>query len=113
MPMKPEIGYPDVVMGSFIEDLIGDLEHNMGLVSANDQYFKELSIQKFTLEQLLQEIDRHEGDSPTAVVAGVVEGMAVSARETDDPDVIFSLSRDEAKTILDGLYFHDLKGETT
>lgn len=49
MPMKPEIGYPDVVMGSFIEDLIGDLEHNMGLVSANDQYFKELSIQKFTL----------------------------------------------------------------
>lgn len=43
MPMKPEIGYPDVVMGSFIEDLIGDLEHNMGLVSANDQYFKELS----------------------------------------------------------------------
>lgn len=44
MPMKPEIGYPDVVMGSFIEDLIGDLEHNMGLVSANDQYFKELSI---------------------------------------------------------------------
>ena len=54
MPMKPEIGYPDVVMGSFIEDLIGDLEHNMGLVSANDQYFKELSIQKFTLEQLLQ-----------------------------------------------------------
>ena len=100
MPMKPEIGYPDVVMGSFIEDLIGDLEHNMGLVSANDQYFKELSIQKFTLEQLLQEIDRHEGDSPTAVVA-------VSARETDDPNFIFSMSRDAAQSILDGLYFGD------
>lgn len=107
MPMKPEIGYPDVVMGSFIEDLIGDLEHNMGLVSANDQYFKELSIQKFTLEQLLQEIDRHEGDSPTAVVAGFVERMAVSARETDDPNFIFSMSRDAAQFILDGLYFGD------
>lgn len=107
MPMKPEIGYPDVVMGSFIEDLIGDLEHNMGLVSANDQYFKELSIQKFTLEQLLQEIDRHEGDSLTAVVAGFVERMAVSARETDDPNFIFSMSRDAAQSILDGLYFGD------
>ena len=79
----------------------------MGLVSANDQYFKELSIQKFTLEQLLQEIDRHEGVSPTAVVAGFVERMAVSARETDDPNFIFSMSRDAAQSILDGLYFGD------
>lgn len=104
MPMKPEIGYPDVVMGSFIEDLIGDLEHNMGLVSANDQYFKELSIQKFTLEQLLQEIDRHEGDSPTAVVARFVERMSATAKE-DDPRFVFSISRDAAQSILDGLYF--------
>lgn len=104
MPMKPEIGYPDVVMGSFIEDLIGDLEHNMGLVSANDQYFKELSIQKFTLEQLLQEIDRHEGDSPTAVVARFVGRMSATAKE-DDPRFVFSISRDAAQSILDGLYF--------
>ena len=32
--MKAEIGYPDVVMGDFIEDLIGDIEYNMGLVPA-------------------------------------------------------------------------------
>ena len=105
--MKPEIGYPDVVMGSFIEDLIGDIEYNMGLTTASDQYFEELSIQKFTLEQLLLEIDSHEEDSPTAVVAGFVERMAVSARETDDPNFIFSMSRDAAQSILDGLYFRD------
>lgn len=103
--MKAEIGYPDAVMGSFIEDLIGDIEYNMKLTPANDSYFKELSIQKFTLEQLLQEIDRHEGDSPTAVVAKFVERMSVSARTTDDPNFIFSMSRDAAQSILDGLYF--------
>ena len=46
--MKAEIGYPDVVMGDFIQDLIGDIEHNMRLAPPNDQYFEELSIQKFT-----------------------------------------------------------------
>ena len=105
--MKPEIGYPDVVMGSLIEDLIGDIEYNMGFVPVNDQYFEELSVQKFTLEQLLQEIDRHEGDSPTAIVARFVERMAVSAKETDDPNFIFSMSRDAAQSIRDGLYFGD------
>ena len=103
--MKPEIEYPDIVMGSFIEDLIGDLEYNMGLTQANDPYFEELSIQKFTLEQLLQEIGRREGASPTAVAARFVEKMAMSARETSDPDFIFSVARDAAQSILDGLYF--------
>lgn len=72
--MKAEIGYPDAVMGDFIQDLIGDIEHNMQLAPPNDQYFEELSIQKFTLQQLLREIGRHEGDSPTAVVARFVGG---------------------------------------
>ena len=47
--MKAELGYPDVVMGDFIEDLIGDIEYNMGLVPANDSYFRELGLQRFTL----------------------------------------------------------------
>jgi hypothetical protein len=62
--MKAEFGYPDVVMGDFIEDLIGDIEYNMGLVPANDSYFRELGLQRFTLEQLLREIDQEEGVSP-------------------------------------------------
>lgn len=103
--MKPEIGYPDAVIGDYITDLIGDIEYNMRFVQANDPYFEELGIQKFTLEQLLQEIDRHEGDSPTAIVAKFVERMSVSARTTADPNFIFSMSRDAAQSILDGLYF--------
>lgn len=105
--MKPELNYPDIVMGDFIGDLIGDIEYNMRFARPNDQYFEELSIQKFTLEQLLQEIDKHEGESPTVVVARFIERMAVSARETDDPNFIFSMSRDAAQSILDGLYFRD------
>lgn len=89
--MKAEIGSPDVVMGDFIQDLIGDIEYNMQLAPPNDQYFEELSIQKFTLQQLLREIGRHEGDSATA--------------KEDDPRFVFSISRDAAQSILDGLYF--------
>ena len=88
--MKAEIGYPDVVMGDFIQDLIGDIEHNMRLAPPNDQYFEE--------------IGRHEGDSPTAVVARFVERMSATAKE-DDPRFVFSISRDAAQSILDGLYF--------
>lgn len=102
--MKAEIGYPDAVMGDFIQDLIGDIEHNMRLAPPNDQYFEELSIQKFTLQQLLREIGRHEGDSPTAVVARFVERMSATAKE-DDPRFVFSISRGAAQSILDGLYF--------
>lgn len=75
-----------------------------GLHPPNDQYFEELSIQKFTLQQLLREIGRHEGDSPTAVVARFVERMSATAKE-DDPRFVFSISRDAAQSILDGLYF--------
>lgn len=103
--MKPEIGYPDAVMRSFIEDLIGDIQYNIEDVPANDPYFEELSIQKFTLEQLLQEFDRHEGASPTLIVSQFVERMSASVRTTGDPNFIFSVSRDAAQSILDGLYF--------
>lgn len=105
--MKAEIGYADIVMADFIEDLIGDIEYNMRFAQPNDQYFEELSLQKFTLEQLLLEINGHKGDSPTVVVARFVERMSVSARETGDPDFVFSISRDAAQSILDGLYFQD------
>lgn len=105
--MKAERGYPDVVMGDFIEDLIGDIEYNMGLVPANDSYFQELGLQRFTLEQLLREIDREKGVSPTAVVARFVEKMSASARDTGDPGFTFSVARDAAQSILDGLYFRD------
>ena len=102
--MKAEIGYPDVVMGDFIQDLIGDIEHNMRLAPPNDQYFEELSIQKFTLKRLLREIGRHEGDSPAAVVARFVGRMSATAKE-DDPRFVFSISGGAARSILDGLYF--------
>lgn len=92
---------PDVVIGSLIEDLIVDIEYNMGLIPANDSYFHELGLQRFTLEQLLREIDREEGASPTAVVARFVERMSASARVTGDPAFTFSVARDAAQSILD------------
>ena len=40
----------------------------------------------------------------TAVVARFVERMSATAKE-DDPRFVFSISRDAAQSILDGLYF--------
>lgn len=92
-------------MGDFIQDLIGDIEHNMQLAPPNDQYFEELSIQKFTLQQLLQEIGRHEGDSPTAVVARF-DGEDVCHGKRGRPTASSFLSPGtQAQSILDGLYF--------
>lgn len=103
--MKPEIGYPNIVIGSYIEDLIGDIEYNLRLTKPNDPHFNQLSVEKFALEKLLLEIREDEGNSPTAIAAKFVERMSASAKESDDANFVFSVSRDAAQSILDGLYF--------
>lgn len=103
--MKAEIGYPDMVMEDFIEDLIGDIEYNMKLVKISDPYFEQLSVEKFALESLLQEMEEQAGISPTAVAARFVEKMNNSVGENDKANYTFSISRDAAQSILDGLYF--------
>ena len=52
--MKAEVGYQDIVMGAFIEDLIDSIKWNMKSVRINDPYFQQLSVEKFTLETLLR-----------------------------------------------------------
>lgn len=104
--MKAERGYPDVVMGDFIEDLIGDIEYNMGLVPANDSYFRELGLQRSRWSSCFGRLAGGRV-SPTAVVARFVERMSASAKETGDPGFTFSMARDAAQSILDGLYFRD------
>jgi len=61
-------------------------------------------VEKFTLEKLLREISNSK-EPPTSIVARFVERMAASARESNDVNYIFSISRDAAQSILDGLYF--------
>lgn len=108
--MKPEIWYDDIVMGDFIEDLIGDIEYNMKFVETSNSYFEQLSIEKFALEQLLQAIRRGRGLPPEAIVARFVQSMNDSACETDNEhnNFVFSIARDAAQSVLDGLYFVDL-----
>lgn len=103
--MKAEIGYPDMVMRDFIEDLIGDIEYNMKLVKISDPYFEQLGVEKFALENLLQEMGEQAGISPTAVAVRFVEKMNNSVGENEKANYIFSISRDAAQSILDGLYF--------
>lgn len=107
--MKPEVWYDDIVMGDFIEDLIGDIEYNMKFVETSNSYFEQLSIEKFALEQLLQAIRRGRGLPPEAIVARFVQDMNDSACETDNErnNFVFSIARDAAQSVLDGLYFVD------
>lgn len=105
--MKAEVGYQDIVMGAFIEDLIDSIKLNMKSVRINDPYFQQLSVEKFTLETLLREIEEQPDTSPTIVVARFTSRMAHSVNQSNDPDCTFSISRDAAQSILDGLYFDD------
>ena len=57
--MKPEIGYDHIVIGSYIDDLLKDVEWNLKRTALRDPYFKQLSVEKFALEPLLQEIFEH------------------------------------------------------
>lgn len=100
--MKAEIGYSNIVMGSFIEDLIGDIEWNMRAVELDDPYFEQLSIEKFTLEYLLKEISQNDDISSTEIVAQFAQKMSYSVDENPDPscDFIFSISRDIARSLL-------------
>lgn len=54
--MKPEIGYLNMVVASYIDDLLSNVEWNMKRTDLKDSYFKQLSVEKFALETLLQEI---------------------------------------------------------
>ncbi len=103
--IKPEKLYPEIVMGSYIEDLIGDIERNMKSVSLQDPYFEQLSVEKFALETLLQEISRSEDVPPAAIAAKFVEKMNKSVNKNTAASFTFSVARDAAQSILDGLFF--------
>lgn len=112
--MKPEIGYSDMVMASYIDDLLNDIERNIKRTELKDPYFEQLSVEKFTLETLLQEIVKQNGSAtPTEILERFVQKADECAAECQDArtDFVFEVSRDAAMSILDGLYFGFLEGE--
>jgi hypothetical protein len=112
--MKPEIGYSDMVMASYINDLLSDIERNIKRTELKDPYFEQLSVEKFTLETLLQEIVKQNGSAtPTEILERFVQKTDECAANSQDArtDFIFEVSRDAAMSILDGLYFGYLEGE--
>lgn len=111
--MKPEIGYSDIVMVSYIDDLLESIEWNMKHTALRDPYFEQLSVEKFTLETLLQEIAKYRDMTPTEILERFVQEADQCASESLNPssNYIFSVSRDSAMSILDGLYFGYLEGE--
>lgn len=103
--MKAKALYDHVVMCDLIDDLLDGVKWEMGRTPASDSYFNQLSVEKFVLEQLLSEVDRHRGETPEAILTRFIERMSVSAKENDDVDFIFSVSMDTAESVLNGLYF--------
>ena len=71
--MKPEIGYDRIVIGSYINDLLEGVEWNLKRTALRDPYFNQLSIEKFTLETLLQELGEHGEISPTDLIERFVQ----------------------------------------
>jgi len=112
--MKPEIGYDRIVIGSYINDLLEGVEWNLKRTALRDPYFNQLSVEKFTLETLLQELGEHGEISPTDLIERFVQKANKCAVENQDTNsnYTFSVSRDTAMSVLDGLYFGFLEGET-
>ncbi len=103
-----------MVMASYIDDLLDNIEWNMEHTALKDPYFEQLSVEKFTLETLLQEIAKQSGViTPTEVLERFVQEADKCVAESHDPhnNYTFEVSRDAAMSILDGLYFGYLEGE--
>lgn len=104
--MKPEIGYSDIVMASYVSDQLHDVEWNIKHTALKDPYFEQLSVEKFVLETLLREIAEHSGDTtPTAILEHFVQETDKCVTESQNPhtNLIFEISRDTAMSILDNL----------
>ena len=108
--MKPEIDYDHIVIGSYIDDLLKDVERNLKRTALRDPYFKQLSVEKFALETLLQEIIECNGIVTLERFAQEAERCIVDSRDPNS-SYTFEVSRDTAISILDGLYFGYLEGE--
>lgn len=108
--MKPEIGYPNVVIGPYMEDLIGDIEYNMRTVKIADPYFEQLSVEKFTLEHLLQKIGESGEILPIDIVKRFVRRIDGFIHDTANSSINYTLSiaRDAAQSLLDFVDIVDL-----
>lgn len=108
--MKPEIGYERIVVDSYINDLIEGAEWNLRHTALQDPYFEQLSAEKFALTMLLQAIEKHHELEPEEVIEQFMQKANKCACESQNPNsnYTFSVSRDTAMSILDGLYFYGI-----
>ncbi len=111
--MKPEIEFDRIVIGSYINDILEGVEWNLERTALRDPYFEQLSVEKFTLEMLLQTISEHRELEPEDAIEQFIQKANQCACESQNPssNYTFSVSRDAAMSILDGLYFGYLEGE--
>lgn len=111
--MKSEIGYDRIVVGSYICDILDSVDWNLKRTALRDPYFEQLSIEKFALEMLLQAIGEHPDLKPEDVIEQFMEQTNKCACESQNSsnNYTFSVSRDTAMSILDGIYFGFLEGE--
>lgn len=111
--MKPEIGYDRIIIGSYISDILDGIAWNLQHTALQDPYFEQLSVEKFTLEMLLEMIGEHRELSAEEVIDQFIQDANKCACESlnQSSNYIFSVSRDSAMSILDWLYFGYLEGE--
>lgn len=112
--MKPEIGYDHIVISSYIDDFLKDVEWNMKRMDLKNPYFEQLSIKKFALETLLREIIKYDGIvTPIEVLEHFAQEAERCVVDSHNPNNIytFEVTRDTVMSILDGLCFGYLEGE--
>lgn len=86
--MKPGVLYDDACVISFVEDCITSINYNMSHTSIHDPEFAHLSTQKFTMEQLLQELNRHQDIPAIILVQELIANADMCTGESDRTSLI-------------------------
>lgn len=102
--MKPDLNYERDILANQIQDYISCLESELDLRKLNDPLFEQFSIEKFAMEQLLEELSKHNDISPIKIAENFRERLFQSVRNDCDPEGVFLTSCDAIQLILESLY---------
>lgn len=107
MAMKPEIWHPDFIVESCINNRLRTVEWSVTHTDLFDPYYEYVSMEKFALQTLLQEISEHGDVSPTNIIEGFAKKASQSIDEGKNPHInyVFSVFRDTAMSILEDAYY--------
>lgn len=102
--MKPDLNYERDIFTYQIQAYLSCLEDELRFRKPNDPLFEQFSIEKFTMERLLEEFDKRKDIPSAEIVHEFGIKLYQTVRDGYDQDEIFSTSYDAIQLIMESLY---------